>query len=87
MSELRREDLVKYIEPKLIESLKKEAMSTWDNLIAEGKNEGREETLSFIVVNAFKKGKSINEIVKLVELPIERVKQIIEKFKKSLGQN
>jgi predicted transposase/invertase (TIGR01784 family) len=87
MSELRREDLVNFIEPKLIESLKKEAMSTWDNLIAEGKAQGIDLGIEKITIRQFQKEKSLVEIADIVGLSIEKVKEIIEKYKKSLGQN
>jgi predicted transposase YdaD len=99
MSELRREDLVNYIEPKLIESLKKQAMSTWDNLIAEGVEKGIDLGIEKgiekgidlgiekVAIRQYQKGKSLEEIVDIVGLPIEKVKEIIKNFKKSLGQN
>jgi DNA-binding NarL/FixJ family response regulator len=58
-------------------------MSTWDNLIAEGVEKG----IEIPVINAFKKGKSIEEIASFMDLSVGKVKEIIEKYKKSLGQN
>jgi predicted transposase YdaD len=62
-------------------------MSTWDNLIAEGKAQGIEKGIEIPIVNAFKKGKSIEEIAYFNDLPVEKVKETIERFKKSMGQN
>jgi hypothetical protein len=58
-------------------------MSTWDNLIAEGVEKGIEK----VTIRQFQKGKSLEEIVDIVGLPVEKVKEIIDRFKKSLGQN
>jgi predicted HTH domain antitoxin len=66
-------------------------MSTWDNLIAEGKAQGIdlgiEKGIEKITIRQFQKGKSLVEIADIVGLPIEQVKEIIERYKKSLGQN
>ncbi len=58
-------------------------MTTYQNL----KNEGKIEEKELSVINAFKKGYTIQQIVDFLDLPLENARIIIEKYSKSQRQN
>jgi hypothetical protein len=74
---------------KFSEPLKSEAMTTYKRIINKGQIEGIEigaerETERY-VINFFKKGNNIEQIASLLELPLGKVRSIIEKHLKSQG--
>ena len=64
---------------KLNEPLKSEAMTTYQSIIEEG--------IEIPVINAYKDGKTIQQIVDFMKLPFDKVKFIIDGYLKSQGQN
>lgn len=78
---------------KLVEPLKSEAMTTYKRLINKGHEEGREKgreegtdrEVERSVVSVFKKGNNIEQTASLLELPLDKVRSIIEKYLKSQG--
>jgi NADH:ubiquinone oxidoreductase subunit E len=69
-------------------------MSTWGDL-AQGKGEGLDLGIGIgiklitkkITIRLFQRSKSVEEIADIVELPIEKVNEIVEQYKQSLSQN
>lgn len=62
---------------KLSEPLKSEAMTTYKRLVNKG--------VEIPVINAFKNGYNVQQIVDIMDLPLEQVRSIIEKHLKSQG--
>jgi predicted transposase YdaD len=60
-------------------------MTTYQNLINEGKTKGIEQGIERSVINIFKKSYSVEQIAALMDLPLEKVRLIIEKYLKSQG--
>jgi predicted transposase YdaD len=64
-------------------------MTTYQNVFNDGKiqgiEEGIEKGIEILVINAFKKGFSVPQIVEIMDLPVEQVRSIIEKYLKSQG--
>ncbi len=54
-------------------------MTTYQNIIEEG--------IEIPVINAYKDGKTIQQIVDFMKLPFDKVKFIIDGYLKSQGQN
>ena len=86
-------------QPKIEEKMEadKEFLETYsvvlgiDKAIEEIRHEadekGIEKGIEKITIRQFQKGKSLAEIADIVGLPVEHVKEIIERYKKSMWQN
>jgi predicted transposase YdaD len=68
-------------------------MTTYQNVfndwkiegIKKGIEEGTEKGIEILVINVFKKGFSVPQIVEIMDLPVEQVRSIIEKHLTSQG--
>jgi hypothetical protein len=69
----------------MLEPLKSEAMTTYKRIINKGVEQGAERETERYVINFFKKGNNLEQIASLLELPLEKVRSIIEKYLKLHG--
>jgi hypothetical protein len=60
-------------------------MTTYKRIINKGEVEGIEKGVQIPVINAFKNGYNVQQIVEIMDLPLEKVRSIIEKYLKSQG--
>jgi predicted transposase YdaD len=60
-------------------------MTTYKRIINKGVEQGAERETERYVINFLKKGNNVEQIASLLELPLEKVRSIIEKYLKSQG--
>ncbi len=86
VSDMTETEIVEIFED-IPEPLKEEAMSTYDFFVKKGMDKGIEKGIEIPVVNAFKRGNNAEQIADFMDLPLEKVKTIIENYVRSQNEN
>ena len=76
-------DVVKGIFKDLPSPIKSDVMTAYDTLLKEGMEKGMEKGIEKAVINLFKRQFDINQIADIMEIHIDKVKNILKKQNKN----
>ena len=86
-SHLKQNELGELADTFFFEQIKTDIMTTYDNILAKGKLEGKLEGLSQVAISLFEDGSPIEKIAKITRLDIGHLKEIRTQWLRSKARN